>query len=1450
MNDPEGNVTECFYDARNRCVKMQEFTGRSTPGLPVTDVSNRPTGQLRSDDPPYYETLWSWNNDSLCTLEVSPGGQQLRCIYESDFDKSTHARKRADLRVARELAIGGVDLDGDGITDDPVLTWRYVYDPGFGSEPAAYTEWAAGPRHYDGVGFAFNVTKRNAITATQQNEAAAMKALVETAVARGITVVTPAGNCSPFASIYRDLLHREVDPLGSARVYLDLLHRPADPFGLARGIIASKPTGSGGTAGRAAAESVWRYIPVRRMAIFMLAAGGATRKGWDGTIKGRYAPEPFRSTAQSAGSLVRHARRLGYEPDPGLVALSKGWDGTIKGGGAFVISSTDPRGNVTTGEYDDSGNLLEQASSIGFNGGNGVEVRASLSRRYNSYGQLTALTNAADANGYTRVDTFDYYTNGPQNGYLRGWTVDAQGPTLIQTSYEFDPRGNLTRCVDANSNDWLYTWNALDQCVQCQTPLLSNASSSWRITSQFSYDANDNLTIVDHENRDENGVLGTTATFRTQFVYDPLNRMTGCWRDKDGHLVLRCTEAKYDGNDNVVLFRSGEAVNGHDTKAVVSFQYDERGLLYRVTAAPGSGNSLTNEFDYNPNGKIKRFVSELYVEKMAFDGFDRLASIEDPMGNQTTFNFDANDNLKVLRQFGQTNDVPGTNGNIRLSELHYQYDGLDRLVTEQALHFSIPSQAPVGDGSRTTTWTYAPNGQCVRVTDDLGHSMTNAYDTVGRTLSVADSSNNRVVFTYDGLDNVLSVASHENSTLGGKEQVFSCTNVYDALSRCVSTTDNVGNTDTCYYDSRGLAVRAVDAAGNLSTCAYDGLGRATLALGDINRDGIVDPAADARRMWSWDDNDRLTTETDSNSNITTYAYDSLDRCTLITCADGTHLSLVWSPRSNLTQETDPNGTVVVHTYDLNDRCISNNITPGPSVSADTTFETFQYDGLSRLTGVTDNDCVGSFAYDSLDNCVSETLNGLATSSTYDSVGNRLSLAYPGGRTLTYTYDALYRCTSILESGASLASFDYDGPSRVSRISYANRMNTRIFYDGISGAPTVPGDFGLAQVSRVRHAVAGGSSIVNEVTLAWDRNGNKTTRADAIFQPAIPRTNSLALQYDGLDRLTRATVTSGGAVARDTVYGLDRVGNRTNVTGASCSGPYTMDTAVPPADFQANQYTTTPCDSRSYDDNGNLISRSLTSGTALSYSYDARDRLVSVSDSGKPVAAYSYDALGRRTAKTVYAGGVPLTTQFLYDGGDLIEERSGGVTTATYVSRRRDLDETDKDCGGGCPHQMSRNGQTYYFHPDDQGNVLALTDSSGNVVERYDYDDYGAVTFLTSDGTPTSATSSSVGNVYLFGGLRFDAETGLDCDDGGDYLEPQTGRPVAKEGLREKVTIRPERHEVARSFQANNPWSTFQRGDKPTQAQFSTLIDSTINKLTDRYNPNGRQILTGHVTLYK
>src|SRR2546422_6694073 len=48
----------------------------------------------------------------------------------------------------------------------------------------------------------------------------------------------------------------------------------------------------------------------------------------------------------------------------------------------------------------------------------------------------------------TEIYTLSLHDALPIYGYLRGWTVDAQGPTLIQTSYEYDSRGNLKRCVN------------------------------------------------------------------------------------------------------------------------------------------------------------------------------------------------------------------------------------------------------------------------------------------------------------------------------------------------------------------------------------------------------------------------------------------------------------------------------------------------------------------------------------------------------------------------------------------------------------------------------------------------------------------------------------------------------------------------------------------------------------------------------------------------------------------------------------------------------------------------------------------------------------------------------------------------------------------------------------------------------------------------------------------
>ena len=58
---------------------------------------------------------------------------------------------------------------------------------------------------------------------------------------------------------------------------------------------------------------------------------------------------------------------------------------------------------------------------------------------------------------------------------------------------------------------------------------------------------------------------------------------------------------------------------------------------------------------------------------------------------------------------------------------------------------------------------------------------------------------------------------------------------------------------------------------------------------------------------------------------------------------------------------------------------------------------------------------------------------------------------------------------------------------------------------------------------------------------------------------------------------------------------------------------------------------------------------------------------------------------------------------------------------------------------------------YYYHYDGLGSVVALSDSSGDSCQSYEYSAYGQV--AASDPNFTA-------NLYLFTGRRFDYETGL------------------------------------------------------------------------------------------
>ena len=80
--------------------------------------------------------------------------------------------------------------------------------------------------------------------------------------------------------------------------------------------------------------------------------------------------------------------------------------------------------------------------------------------------------------------------------------------------------------------------------------------------------------------------------------------------------------------------------------------------------------------------------------------------------------------------------------------------------------------------------------------------------------------------------------------------------------------------------------------------------------------------------------------------------------------------------------------------------------------------------------------------------------------------------------------------------------------------------------------------------------------------------------------------------------------------------------------------------------------------------------------------------------------------------------------------------------------------------------MRRGGADYYYHADDMHNVVKLTDADGEVVEGYDYGDYGAPEFYDTRGNLESAPAFflSLPNRGFIGPLPYG------CDDIYKYID--------------------------------------------------------------------------------
>jgi RHS repeat-associated protein len=1080
---------------------------------------------------------------------------------------------------------------------------------------------------------------------------------------------------------------------------------------------------------------------------------------------------------------------------------------------------TADRNLTTTFEYDSVGNVTKVSDPKG---------------NFTAFvvNDLDQITKKTTREGYE----VDYLYDGNNNlVQIDVENVDPNDPTptnaYFTTVLEYDLLNNLTQ-VCREEGAFTGTIPGTSQLPEC------TGLESTFVNTVYEYDGNENRTLTklglaaeatsgDNTNNtvtnsyDERDLPyqviradGHADESTTQFNYDGKGRLTqrvvGLEAAPDEHVY----EYVYDGFDRVIFER-------HPEDVFRSYDYDKNNNLIREmvctdeSSAACELNSALRDVTYSYDEMDRRYKAD-------FAFFD-----------------DEGTNLT---------GTPGASSGHILKFI--RYDAASQIV------------GYIDGKGEETSVAYDLAHRPVRITDPLNNEVNRVYDKnsnvvevheVDKTTGLSDQTM-YTYFEYDDENRVTRSERTDHVTVGSRTIRQVQEKLYDSRDNVVKEID-------------ALRPDPSSDPGNVVTYKYDGLNRLleTKRIQTDDGTGTGTVTGNIATTQVWDDSWRLVSRSDDSGNVTSYDYDPLNRLTQETMADGTSRSFELDVFGNPIVIDDANGSTITNTFDDLNRLRVRSVNPGTGIVGET-LESYSYDKLSRLVHTANQDTltVNSIVtrkYDSMSNIIEETqkfasYDAETVTATHDAEGNMLTCTYPGGREVKFDFDELDRKSRIFEGSGpevDIATYAYRGPHLVHQRAYPKTtasyaVQSDFSYDGIR-----------RMIGLTHNRNPSGTPVeLDELSFSWDLMNNKTNRTRNLPGYSVAL-HTHDYTYDSVYRMIASDFAVGMGTPATKTYNLDDVGNRTSTTGTG-GGSYHMASTNPPKDEQMNQYTRTHMSHREYDSNGNLTEIAIMGdadgdgevdltdfgafqscymgsgvpvggecnvfdfdddgdvdlvdygqfellyGTqpAAQIAYDFRNQMATYSEwidgSVDKVHEYYYDTLGRRIAKIVDAGGTPEETRYYYVGWRVVEEQDdNGDTLATYVygnyidevlQMRRDVD------GTGGP-------EDYYYLHDDMHNVMALTDATGTVVERYQYDDYGQPTYTDGSFAPLGSAASAYDNPYLFTGRRFDNETGWYYYRT-RYLDPFTGRFTTRDTI--GIWGDPNNIGNAYAYVGNNPWT--------------------------------------------
>jgi RHS repeat-associated protein len=681
----------------------------------------------------------------------------------------------------------------------------------------------------------------------------------------------------------------------------------------------------------------------------------------------------------------------------------------------------------------------------------------------------------------------------------------------------------------------------------------------------------------------------------------------------------------------------------------------------------------------------------------------------------------------------------------------------------------------------TQTLSYNSNGQLTTVTDSYNRTLTLAYAS-GLLTTVTTPDGLVLTYAYNssgltsGDDRLVSV-SYSTSSATSQTYLYENTSFPFALTGIIDEDDNRFATWT--YDGFGRGTSSQYAGGaNLTTISYgvDGSGNpvntVTNALGqqtvykfailqslpkvtEMDRVASSTTAA-ATRLFTYDTNGYLASQTDWNGVLTNYVNNARGEPTSITEAVGTaqqrvttttYLSTFHLPSqivgplttTNFTYDSSgdlltrslvdtttftvpypTNGVTRTWTYTWSNFLLAS--IQGPRGAPNELLQ-FGYDAGGALTGITNglgqftyipqhtpgglplavvdpNGVTRQLTYDArqrlLTDSIYETSGSLTTTYAYDPVGDRTGVTLPDGAALTYSYDHAHRLTGITDLFNNQIAYTLDALGDRTQTAILNSSSTTTYTNHAT----------FDALGRKLTEIGGAGQTT---AFAYDNVGNVLSTRDSLGRVTTQT-------FDALNRLT--TITQPNSAVTTLAYDA---GDKIN----SVTDPSSNQTTYVNDGFGDRIQEVSP-------DRGTTV-----------YHYDLGANLTQRVDAASTVTNHTYDALDR-ILTTTYPGGSAEDVAYTYDAGcgcnsiGRLSSLTDAVGSLTFAYNRRGLViQTTRTNGSAV--------LTTAYSYDPASRIASITYPSG-LAATYGRDAMGRITSVGAVNPNISLSASVVSGI--------------------------------------------------------------------------------------------------------